>query len=63
LTEGTSERPPEWLIRERRLVKAARYLGVKVWELAEQPDYWVDTALFHQTLDNELQEAAQGGGT
>lgn len=27
------------------LVKAASYLGVPPWELAERPTYWRDTAL------------------
>lgn len=44
---------PEWY----PLIRAARYLGVAPWELAQQPRQWMDWANIAQ---NAEAEAARG---
>jgi hypothetical protein len=39
-TDGAAGYIPAWY----RLVKAAQYLRVKPWELAEKPFYWIARA-------------------
>jgi hypothetical protein len=38
------------------LIRAAKYLGVPPWELAEQPTYWQEWANDCQWIDNELEK-------
>ncbi len=38
------------------LIRAARYLGVPPWELAEQPIFWQDAALLVEGAELEAQE-------
>ena len=33
------------------LIRAARYLGVAVWELAKQPIYWQEVALISEAAE------------
>lgn len=40
-----------------RLIAAAKYLGVAPWDLAEQPAWWMETAL----LFNEVEGLAGQG--
>ena len=43
------------------LVRAAKYLGVAPWELAEQPTYWRDVALYFEAEERwaEAQAASK----
>jgi len=50
---------PDWYT----LIKAARYLGVAPWELAEQPTEWVAWAYACQSAEAEAQPRQQVGGT
>lgn len=45
LIDDTEQKEAESTIEIYLLVRAARYLGVKPWELAEMPVYWRDMAL------------------
>lgn len=40
---------PDWY----PLIRAARYLKVPPWELAQQPLYWLDWALMAQAAEIE----------
>lgn len=40
------------------LVRAARYLGVPPWELAAQPIYWRDVALYFESEEAWAQAQA-----
>lgn len=42
---------PEWYT----LIRAARYLQVAPWELAAQPNQWLDYALIAESAENEAQ--------
>ncbi len=44
--------PPDYYA----LIKAANYLGVPPWELAERPAYWQEWANDCQWLDNDLEK-------
>jgi hypothetical protein len=44
-----------------RLLKAARYLGVPVADLAEQASWWVDMALLADQAEREAEEALRKG--
>ncbi len=44
--------PPDYYA----LIKAAKYLGVPPWELAERPTYWQEWANDSQSLDNEVEK-------
>lgn len=34
-------------------IRAAKYLGVKPWELAEQPKFWREVALMAENAEHE----------
>ena len=43
---------PDWY----PLVRAAKYLGVAPWELAERPSWWQEVALVAEAAEAEAQE-------
>jgi len=43
--------PPEWYL----LLRAARYLGVSPWELAERPVTWRDWALIAESAESQAE--------
>jgi hypothetical protein len=54
LSKGATGRlAPEYV-----LIRAARYLNVAPWELAQAEGKWVEWALFCEQLDRELEERA-----
>lgn len=46
---------PDWYL----LIRAARYLGVPPWVLADQPLYWMEWANIAQNAENEAQNELQ----
>lgn len=46
---------PEWY----RVIKAAKYLGVSPWDLADQSIYWVSAAEAAQEVDALAEKIAQ----
>lgn len=47
---------PEWYA----LIRAARYLSVSPWELAEKPFVWRDWALEAEASEAEAQKVSMG---
>lgn len=43
---------PDWYV----VVRAAKYLGVPPWELAEKPTYWLEWALTAMGIDGESEK-------
>lgn len=39
---------PDWFI----LLKAARYLGVPPWDLAQKPYWWINIAIAAESAEN-----------
>jgi hypothetical protein len=39
-----------------RLIRAAKYLGVPPWELAEQPIWWLNAALDAENIDAAVEQ-------
>lgn len=54
---------PEELVMPYRLIAAAKYLGVTPWDLAEQPAWWMETALLFQEVEGLAGQGSkkQGG--
>jgi len=52
-TEGRIGEAPLWYV----LIKAARYLKVPPWELAEKPAWWVNVALEAQSAEAAAHKA------
>lgn len=44
---------PDWY----PLMRAARWMGVPAWELAEQPQVWTDWALIALAVDEEEKQS------
>lgn len=55
MTKGNAEPVPEYW----NIVQAAKYLGVKPWELIEQPIYWFNVAMICMSAESELQQKQQ----
>lgn len=49
--EEAAKAPPRFL-----LIRAARYLGVPPWELAEQPAHWQHYALVMESAEAKADE-------
>lgn len=52
MTGGFSGALPQWY----GLIRAARYLGVAPWELAEKPAIWRDWAVAAESAEVEAQK-------
>jgi hypothetical protein len=52
MTNGATEPLPDYYVQ----IKAAKFLGVPVWELIEQPQYWTSAALITMQADHEVEE-------
>jgi len=46
-----TETDTAWCPDYYRLIKGAKYLGVKPWELLEQPIWWLDVAIKCMTAE------------
>lgn len=55
ITDGAVGAVPDWYL----LIRAARYLGVPPWVLAEAPIYWMEWATIAQNAENEAQNELQ----
>jgi hypothetical protein len=45
-----------WVTPEYALIRAAKYLGVPPWELAQQPRFWHEKALLYERIEGEAQQ-------
>ena len=56
---GDAGQLPDWYV----LLRAAKYLGVPPWELAEKPTYWMHWALIAEYAEGqaETQRSKTGG--
>ncbi len=54
MTEGDVGEPPDWYL----LIRAARYLGVAPWDLAERSVVWRDWALIAESAEAEAEAEA-----
>ncbi|MGZ3677039.1 MAG: hypothetical protein ACXWQR_00545 [Ktedonobacterales bacterium] len=55
LDTGGAYDVPDWYY----LIRAARYLGVPPWELAERPIYWMEWANIAQNAEIDVQNRQQ----
>lgn len=58
MTDGKVGEPPTWY----RTVRAAKFLGVAPWDLEQQSMFWVHAAETAQSVEAEVQKAANARG-